>query len=66
MMGLPEKKSFANEKVPFPQMTMAAFSEDKKLFGKIWLYYSQKHNFRGNTFFSKVIKNGFMAVPHVI
>ena len=66
LMGLPGKKGFANEKFPFPQITMGAFSEENKLLGKISPSYSQKNNFRCGKFFSKVFKNGFIGSPKVI
>ena len=44
MVGLSGEKSFVNEKVQFPQMIW---------FGKIWLTYSQKHNFKHAKFLSK-------------
>ena len=39
MMGLPGKKVLQMKKVPFPQMTMGAFSEKKidlARFGQLW------------------------------
>ena len=58
MMGLIGKKVFEMKKVLFKQMNMGAFS--KKIFGKIWLSYGQKHIFRGANLFSKVFKNRFI------
>ena len=53
--GLTWEKCFANEKVPFPQMTMGSFSE-KKIIWQDLAQLQLKTGFQWAQFFPKVLK----------